>query len=413
MRVVISCAFNENAIWALSRHASSHGLLTQRLVPAWDLASTAGRRVGAVLGWDAATRFAERKGAKVAASHLPEDVEISRVTELIRIAGARVRTPVTPLLGQYAWKAQFDRRVGRVLRTDGTDVVIGMPGSSLRTFARHPGPVRVFHAIDTHPRARNAALRQAYGRRAWAETYPEVLSRRIEAELELADVVLVPSEVVRTGMVEHGVDPAKIELVPYGVDLDRFRVDPGAVERSPSTRPRLICVGQISLRKGIPLLIEAVRGLDVQLSLVGQVFDRGVVRDLPGNVDLLGALSPADLARAYNRHDAMVLPTVDDACSLVVAEAAASGLRVVTTSANGAGELLPAGHVIVAPGDVVELRRVLSSLSVLDVDERRRISDEVRSLTGSRMRSWAGYAETVFASLVRRLRGSGAGPVVA
>jgi glycosyltransferase involved in cell wall biosynthesis len=399
MKVAISCAFNENAIWALSRRASASGELTERLIPQWDLVA------------DASGRFAHRKEARLAASSLPEDRVVSWLSEVLRIAGGRSRTPATPLLGHYGWKAQFDRRASRLLCSTDVDVLIGMPGSSRLTFARHGRPMKVFHAIDTHPRARNEALTETYGERAWGEVYPQRLVLRVEEELASADVVLVPSEVVRTAMVAHGVAAEKIDLVPYGVDLERFTVDPTVVRDPRSApRPRLICVGQICLRKGVPLLLEAVRGLDVELSLAGQVFDRSIVRDLPDNVRFLGVLSPAELVQAYNVHDAMVLPTVDDACSLVVAEAAASGLRVVTTSANGAGELLPRSHRIIPPGDVGALRQALAGLDVLGLGQREDVARAIRNPGSSRIRSWASYAEDAEDVLRSRLDLHSTGP---
>ncbi len=404
MKVAISCPFNENAVWALSRTASADARLVERLTPRWDLTGRTADRLARALRRPAGlTRFAERKTAKAAASRLPEDVPVSVLTEVVRLAGAGYRTPLTPLLGHYAWKAQFDRRASRALDSSGIDVLIGMPGSCLRTFQRHDRPLRVFHAIDTHPRARNAALRETYGRRARREIYPDVLTRRIEEELASADVVLVPSRLVEDGMVRAGVDPGKIRLVPYGVDLRGFSVRPEVVTAPSDGRPRLIFVGQICLRKGVPLLIDAVRGQDVHLSLAGQVFDRSIVADLPGNVSLLGVLTPSELAHVYNEHDAMVLPTVDDACSLVVAEAAACGLRVVTTSANGAAELLPPGHVVVPPRDVAALREVVGSLAVLDLADREELSRAIRSASDRRIRSWDDYANEVYAVLGERL----------
>ena len=397
MRAVISCAFDENAIRAISRYASTSGRLVERLVPHWGLTGEAATQLAKLLsGSDGLARFAARTQAKLADARLPEDIAVSRLTELIRIAGARTSSPVTPFLGHYAWKAQFDHRASRALTSDDADVLIGMPGSCRQTFLTHGGPLKVFHAIDTHPRARNTALSEAYGSRARAEAYPAALVRRIEEELRLADVVLAPSRFVADGMVRHGVAPEKIELIPYGVDLTRFTVDESVPQPPTPRRPRLIFVGQISFRKGVPLLLDAVRGLDVDLTLVGQVFERSAVSRLPANVTLAGVLAPAELARAYNTHDAMVLPTVDDACSLVVAEAAATGLRVLTTDTNGAAELLPAGHLVIPSGNVDALRTAISELRPLGDEERREAASELRAGSETRIRSWGAYAEDVF-----------------
>jgi glycosyltransferase involved in cell wall biosynthesis len=246
-------------------------------------------------------------------------------------------------------------------------------------------------------------LAEVYGSRARAEAYPAALVRRIEHELRLADVVLAPSRFVVDGMVRYGVPPEKIELIPYGVDLTRFTLDE-SVHRPPTPRrPRLIFVGQISFRKGVPLLLDAVRGLDVDVTLVGQIFERSAVSDLPANVTLAGVLAPAELSRAYNAHDAMVLPTVDDACSLVVAEAAATGLRVLTTDANGAAELLPARHLVVPAGNVDALRSAMSELRPLSHEERREAASELRAGGESTIRAWDSYAEDVFQVLDARV----------
>jgi glycosyltransferase involved in cell wall biosynthesis len=318
---------------------------------------------------------------------------------------------VTPFLGQYAWKILFDRRAGAALRSEGLDVVIGMPGSCRTTFSRHSRPLKVFHAIDTHPRSRNRALYATYGPRARGEAYSAGLIRRIEDELALADVVLAPSRLVVDGMVEHGVAPEKLVHCAYGVDLDRFAVGDPATGEDVRSRPRLIFVGQISLRKGVPLLLEAVRDLDLDLTLAGPVFDRSLVRDLPKNVTLLGVLSPTELSRTYDRHDALVLPSVDDACSLVVAEAAAKGLRVVTTTANGSAELLSVSHLVIPPGDQERLQQALSSLGVLDGAARRRYSEEFRSGEDARSRAWSSYADRVFVALDQRLENGGRHPL--
>ena len=150
------------------------------------------------------------------------------------------------------------------------------------------------------------------------------------------------------------------------------------------------------------MLVEAVRGLDVDLSLAGQVYDRTAVRDLPDNVSLLGVLSPAQLASAYNAHDAFVLPTVDDAFGLVVTEAAASGLRVLTTDAAGAAEVLSDRHLVVPAGDVPALREAIRSLEPLGEEERRATSGVLSDRTGG-IRSWSSYAEDVVAGLDARV----------
>ena len=82
----------------------------------------------------------------------------------------------------------------------------------------------------------------------------------------MADRILAGSQYVKDTMIQHGVEPSRISIIPYGADIDRF---------TPAARPkdvvcRLLFVGQLSQRKGIKYLLEAVSQLaasDVELRL--------------------------------------------------------------------------------------------------------------------------------------------------
>src|SRR5690606_22647836 len=151
--------------------------------------------------------------------------------------------------GNALWKVAHDGAARHVDFADAA-VLISMPGSSLGTFQRNSDRRLVLHEIDAHPRVRNERLEMFYGvRRPKAETYPDWFVERIEAELEVADDVLVPGAVVAAQMRAHGIPDGKIMQVPYGVDPSIFR-PPSADTGSPRMRPRIVFTGQICLRKG-------------------------------------------------------------------------------------------------------------------------------------------------------------------
>ena len=88
-----------------------------------------------------------------------------------------------------------------------------------------------------------------------------------------------------------------------------------------------------------------------------------MIRDLGLDdvVHLLGFLP--DIRPAFHASDFFVLPTYYDPCSLVVFEALACGLPVITTACNGAGELMTEGRegfVVPAPDDRGPLAEALS-----------------------------------------------------
>ncbi|MGB3374666.1 MAG: glycosyltransferase family 4 protein [Microbacterium sp.] len=285
----------------------------------------------------------------------------------------------------------FDRAASRINFGD-SDVLISMPGSSLRTFEKNSHRRLIFHEIDAHPRTRNELLEQHYGRqRARAEMFPAWFVQRIEAEIALSSQVLVPGQVVADQMLAHGVPESKLVRIPYGVDPTVFKPDPRPRERG-SPRLQVVCTAQISLRKGIPFLIEAVRGKNVDLTLVGQVFDHRIVESLPSNVFLAGILSAPQLADLYARSDLFVLPSIEDCFSLVVAEAAGAGLPVVTTKENGAHEVLSERHTVIDAGSTRELEDAINSARALTHSERLSISEEALHQGWS---DWTTYAESV------------------
>jgi UDP-glucose:(heptosyl)LPS alpha-1,3-glucosyltransferase len=92
---------------------------------------------------------------------------------------------------------------------------------------------------------------------------------------------------------------------------------------------------------------------------------------LEANIHLLGRVD--DIRVCYHAADFFVLPTYYDPCSLVVFEALACGLPVITTANNGAGELIEPGregYVIPSPNDVEAL---LAALARMADDPHRRI----------------------------------------
>jgi glycosyltransferase involved in cell wall biosynthesis len=97
---------------------------------------------------------------------------------------------------------------------------------------------------------------------------PRVRREQKCKEIELADAVLAPSSFVAESIRGFYPDKAVI-LAPYGVDLAGW---PAAPARTPQEVITFLFAGQCSVRKGVPLLLEAWRAADLQharLWLVG------------------------------------------------------------------------------------------------------------------------------------------------
>jgi len=157
---------------------------------------------------------------------------------------------------------------------------------------------------------------------------------RIEAEWELASVVMVNSEWSKQALVQQGVAASKIEIVPIAYDPPD-----GADEERPVSSEdgpfRLLWLGSVILRKGIPYLIEAAKRLQtssIHIDVVGPIgiTDRAM-REAPPNVEFHGRVSRDSVGDWYGRADAFVLPTLSDGFAITQLEAMAHGLPVIAT----------------------------------------------------------------------------------
>jgi len=188
--------------------------------------------------------------------------------------------------------------------------------------------------------------------RTYADWLPDSFDRSLPArrvdqkreEVALADLVLVPSDFVARTL-EFAETDAKIAVAPYGVDAAEWYPAPAGEQVRRETIDFLF-VGQCSMRKGVPLLLDAWRAAGLKgarLHLVGtwNLAD-GKRSELPPNVTWTGALPKAQLRERYQQADALVFPTFFEGRALAVAEAMACGLPVLTTPASGLEDIIDA-----------------------------------------------------------------------
>lgn len=171
------------------------------------------------------------------------------------------------------------------------------------------------------------------------------------------------------------------EVVPNGVDLERFRPATGderhAARRELGLRdgPVAVCVGRLSPQKGQDLLVRAwptiAAGLDdASLVVVGEGPAERELRDLAaGRPDIRLVGGRDDVPRWLAVADVAVLPSRYEGMALGVIEAIASGVSVVASSADGMAEVLGTGDE--AAGAIVPVEDV----AALAVAVRRRFDD--------------------------------------
>jgi glycosyltransferase involved in cell wall biosynthesis len=194
-----------------------------------------------------------------------------------------------------------------------------------------------------------------------------------------AAATLVPwSDWAKRSLVEeYGVNPDKIRVLAPGAnpaffELGRQRVADD-VTRNPDDPARILFVGGEWRRKGGPQLLEALAGLPAAGWRLDAV-TRDPVPTVPGVTvhHGVGPNSP-ELLRLFQQADLFVLPSLGECLAVVLMEATAAALPVVTTDVGALAEAVRPGEtgMIVPPNDVASLR---AALAALVADPARRIS---------------------------------------
>lgn len=184
-----------------------------------------------------------------------------------------------------------------------------------------------------------------------------------------ADVVLAPSASAGRVLVANGVDESRLRVDENGVPAAAVRpVTTSPRVREPGDAVRFLFAGGTDPMKGLPVLLDAVRGMadDVEggweLSLYN-VAERPP--RLPDAVHNHGLYRPDELGDVLAAHDVLVLPSVmRESHSILTREALTSGLAVVCTDTLGPEEAVDHGRngLVVPAADVDALRAAMTKL---------------------------------------------------
>ncbi len=276
--------------------------------------------------------------------------------------------------------------------------------------------VQMFHTLG---RLKNDATRNG------ADREPELRLAEEARIVGAADRIVAATAVERAHLVSHyGADPARIAVIPCGVDTELFAPGDQPAARAAlglDDRPRLLYVGRLAPIKGLETLLDSMArlraaGSRAQLCIVGGDVDEnldgheGELRarlrrlDLRDSVTFVGAQPQERLRTWYVAADATVLPSYYESFGMVALEAMACGSPVVASRVGGlqttvrdrvTGLLVP-DHDPAALADT--LARVLD-----DADLRWRLGRE--GVRWAAQHRWPCVAEAVcreYAALVER-----------
>lgn len=280
-----------------------------------------------------------------------EGLPAGRVLTFPYVHALYMGLPVRRWLGSAvarAWErlavTTLDEHVAR--RLPQCDVFVALSSCGLKSgrAAQRRGARYVCDRGSTHIRTQDRLLREEHER--WGLPFDGIDPRAIEreeAEYAQADLVTVPSTFTLDSFVREGVPREKLHRLPYGVNLTRFKPTAAPAEGAFD----LLFVGGMSLRKGVPYLLQAYARLQhprksltfagaVAPDLVQAMKQRGL---WPEDARLLGHVPQPELAGLMSRSHALVLPSIEEGLALVQAQAMACGCVVVASRHTGAEDL--------------------------------------------------------------------------
>lgn len=224
-----------------------------------------------------------------------------------------------------------------------------------------------------------------------------------------AEILVPVSEKVGAEVRVLGIDAAKLHVIHNGVDIDEF--SPGEPQRERFGLPQapfmLLFAGDLRVsRKNLDTVLHALAGTPESVHLVVA----GILRNSPypalaKSLGLAHRVHFTDLVKdmpALMRSvDAFVFPSRYEAMSLVLLEALAAALPVVTVRTAGGAEVISSdcGIVLEQPDDAIALAEAIMRL-VADPGHARQMGRAARELAGNF--SWQTMASR-YLSLYERL----------
>jgi len=286
----------------------------------------------------------------------------------------------------YQRDMDFDAMMGQKLKKISSTHYWGFQGSCHDSLlaAKQSGKTAICELATAHVvQAKKILSEEARLQPEWADSidnlyFPPWYEKRLEEEPFRADKVIAASQFTRWTLEESGIDPTRIEVLPLGFEVAKI---PFSFEaRDFENRPlKLLYAGTVTQRKGISYLLEAMaalpKSMSVELHIVGGIQGPGEAFAQHRHLYTYHpAVSQVEMFKMYTEFDALVLPTVFEGFGLVIVEAMAAGLPVITTRNSMGPDVIAQGK----NGWIVPIR------------DSSAIADAIGSL---RQKTSASYAE--------------------
>lgn len=229
------------------------------------------------------------------------------------------------------------------------------------------------------------------------------LRERLLMEIELADYIIIGSDYAAQTFVTRGYPFERVFILPYGVNLNQFRTQSNIRINANDNlnHPfRILFAGQVIPRKGVHYLIQAFEDIKLpcsELILIGSVepnYGTYITKNFLAkkNIKFMGPLPQGELFRYYQNCDVFVMPTLSEGSAVVIYEAMAAGLPIITTPNAGAvvrngkeGYIVPIRDIDALKEKLVYLYEHPVERQVMGKDAKERVKEFTWERYGERL----------------------------
>jgi len=279
---------------------------------------------------------------------------------------------VSPTWRVWRARAEFDADAARQLPA--ADHLIAFNGQALAQFrAARRNHYKSVALVSGGVHVRRIARQHAAAHRDYPleRSHAKHVLKRYLLEYERADRIYVASRYTWESFAEEGIPESSLSLFPLTPD-PRFTPGPAPHVADPVSRTQatfdIMYVGGLSVAKGVPLLIDAVRRLphaDLRLVLVGGWKSRGMRHFIEQACaeDPRISAAPGDPLPCLRAARLCVHPSYVDGFSYGAAEALACGVPVIVSEDTGMKDLIVPGRngLILPTGDLSALTEAIEA----------------------------------------------------
>lgn len=238
-----------------------------------------------------------------------------------------------------------------------------------------------------------------------------MLRKKVLKVFDFASKIICISNNIYSLAVENGLDEKKLEYIPLGVDIDKFKPrNKEAIRKELNIIDQkiILFVGQLIERKGVNYLLSAVSKLDrsvikgCKFVIVGSGPEHENLKQLTKKLNLqdfilfTGLVPEEELLKWFSLADIFVLPSLSEGRPMVINQAMASECAIVASNVSGIPEQIQNGY----NGFLVEVKNIEMLSEKIDYLLRNE-TEMIKMGKNGRKKiiedhlSWEGYAKRV------------------